>query len=183
MCGFLVNFSSIRYFSVNFILFFPIVDFIEKAKILLGRIKATKEKSHPEIENFLSLLKIYSIKDVGNKRDITIKIEDFHCAMTQTLGFSIKSFLGSDSTLFNPGPGTNFIYEISIPNNTAIDVEKFNAETYNLTPRISQRLKKLIEDYNAEIVFSKTLPVLPYGVSFQTAVLNSSNANESGVFF
>lgn len=134
---------------------FPIVDFIEKAKILLGRIKATKEKSHPEIENFLSQLKIYSIKDVGNKRDITIKIEDFHCAMTQTLGFSIKSFLGSDSTLFNPGPGTNFIYEISIPNNTAIDVEKFNAETYNLTPRISQRLKKLIEDYNAEIVFSK----------------------------
>lgn len=134
---------------------FPIIDFVEKAKVLLERIKTTTETKHPEIEDFLSQLKIYSIKDVGNKRDITIKIEDFHCAMTQTLGFSIKSFLGSDSTLFNPGKGTNFIYEILIPNNITIDLDKFNKETYNLSPRISQRLNKLINDYKAEIVFSK----------------------------
>ena len=133
---------------------FPIIDFVEKAKALLERLKTTREKSHPEIEIFLSQLRIYSIKDVGHKRDITIKIEDFHCAMTQTLGFSIKSFLGSDSTLFNPGAGTNFIYEIRTPN-LAIDVNKFNAETYGFTPRISERLKKLINAYKAEIVFSK----------------------------
>lgn len=133
---------------------FPIIDFVKKAKALLERLKTTREKSHPEIETFLSQLRIYSIKDVGHKRDITIKIEDFHCAMTQTLGFSIKSFLGSDSTLFNPGAGTNFIYEIRTPN-LIIDVNKFNAETYGLTPRISERLKKLINDYKAEIVFSK----------------------------
>lgn len=133
---------------------FPIIDFVKKAKALLERLKTTREKSHPEIEAFLSQLRIYSIKDVGHKRDITIKIEDFHCAMTQTLGFSIKSFLGSDSTLFNPGAGTNFIYEIRTPN-LAIDVDKFNADTYSLTPRISERLKKLINDYKAEIVFSK----------------------------
>lgn len=133
---------------------FPIIDFVKNAKALLERLKTTKEKGHPEIETFLSQLRIYSIKDVGHKRDITIKIEDFHCAMTQTLGFSIKSFLGSDSTLFNPGAGTNFIYEIRTPN-LIIDVNKFNAETYGLTPRISERLKRLINDYKAEIVFSK----------------------------
>ena len=36
---------------------FPIVDFVEKAKVLLERLKKTREKSHPEIENFLSQLK------------------------------------------------------------------------------------------------------------------------------
>ena len=134
---------------------FPIIDFVEKAKALLERLKTTREKSHPEIEGFLSQLKISSIKDVGHKRDITIKIEDFHCAMTQTLGFSIKSFLGSDSTLFNPGAGTNFIYEIQFPEGKSIDVDEFNRKTYNQSPRISSRLKSLINDYKAEIVFQK----------------------------
>ena len=33
---------------------FPIIDFVEKAKVLLERLKNTKEKSHPTIEAFLS---------------------------------------------------------------------------------------------------------------------------------
>ena len=134
---------------------FPIIKFAEMAKVLLNRIQNTTENKHPEITNYLAELKIYSIKDVGHKRDITIKIEDFHCAMEQTLGFSIKSFLGSDSTLFNPGAGTNFIYEICFPENVQIDVDAFNRETYELSPRIPGRLKKLINDYNAELVFRK----------------------------
>lgn len=134
---------------------FPIVEFIEKAKALLERLKKTKEKSHPTIEVFLSQLRVSSIKDYGHKRDITIKIEDFHCGMAQTLGFSIKSFLGSDSTLFNAGAGTNFIYEIRFPENSDIDVDAFNADTYKQTPRIPSRLKSLINDYKAEVVFQK----------------------------
>lgn len=123
--------------------YFPIIEFVSKAQILLNRVKTTRDKSHQEIEDFLSQIKIHSIKDIGHKRDITIKIEDFHCAMTQTLGFSIKSFLGSNSTLFNAGAGTNFIYEIQIPQNKKIDVDEFNAITYHLSPRISERLKSL----------------------------------------
>lgn len=134
---------------------FPIIDFVEKAKVLLERLKNTKEKSHPTIEAFLSQLKVSSIKDYGHKRDITVKIEDFHCGMAQTLGFSIKSFLGSDSTLFNAGAGTNFIYEIRFPDNSKIDIDAFNADTYKQTPRIPSRLKSLINDYKAEIVFQK----------------------------
>ena len=134
---------------------FPIIKFVDKAKELLSRIQNSTDKKHPEITSFLADLKIYSIKDVGHKRDITIKIEDFHCAMKQTLGFSIKSFLGSDSTLFNPGAGTNFIYEICLPDGVQIDVDTFNKETYNLTPRISKRLNKLISEYKAEIIFKK----------------------------
>lgn len=133
---------------------FPIIKFAEKAKSLLQRIKTTRDKSHPEIETFLSDIHVFSIKDVGHKRDITIKIEDFHCAMTQTLGFSIKSFLGSDSTLFNAGAGTNFIYEIKLPDETVINIDSFNQETYVKTPRIPVRLQTLIDEYKAEIAFS-----------------------------
>ena len=53
------------------------------------------------------------------------------------------------------GAGTNFIYEIRFPENTEIDVDVFNAETYELSPRIPSRLKSLINDYGAEIVFQK----------------------------
>ena len=132
---------------------FPIITFAEKAQALLQRLKTTRETQHQEIEDFLSQIRVFSIKDVGHKRDITIKIEDFHCAMTQTLGFSIKSFLGSNSTLFNAGAGTNFIYEIQLPDGCAIDVDAFNRETYEMSPRIPSRLLKLLQDYNAKIVF------------------------------
>ena len=61
--------------------------------------------------------------------------------------------LQSDSMLFNAGAETNFIYEIQHPDNTNIDVDAFNRETYGITPRISTRLLKLVEDYNAQIIF------------------------------
>ncbi len=94
-----------------------------------------------------------SIKDVGHNRDITIKIEDFHTGMPQTLGFSIKSFLGSDSTLFNPGPGTNFIFEAVLPEGKTIDCDEFNSRTYPISGRLAARLKSLVKDYNVSIEF------------------------------
>lgn len=92
----------------------------------------------------MSKLEISSIKDVGHKRDITISIEDFHNGMAQTLGFSIKSFLGKQSTLFNPGAGTNFIYKVDFPENVSVDCDSFNAETYNGMPsKIAARISKI----------------------------------------
>lgn len=135
---------------------FPVVDFIKKANQLLNELKATTSMKHPEITDFLSQLKIYSIKDVGHKRDITIKIEDFHNGMPQTLGFSIKSFLGANSTLFNPAPGTNFIYEVIPPEGVEIDVDKFNADTYPIRGRIAARIQSLLHDFNCSIAFVKT---------------------------
>ena len=61
--------------------------------------------------------------------------------------------LQPDSTLFNAGAGTNFIYEIQLPDGCAIDVDAFNRETYEMSPRIPSRLLKLLQDYNAKIVF------------------------------
>ena len=134
---------------------YPIITFAEKANLLLELIKNSTGRSFqlPPIASFLQELRVSSIKDVGHNRDITIKIEDFHSGIHQTLGFSIKSLLGGNSTLFNPGPGTNFIFEAVLPEGETIDCEEFNRRTYPLRGRIKSRLKSLVEDYNAKLEF------------------------------
>ena len=94
-----------------------------------------------------------SVKDVGHNRDITIKIEDFRTGMPQNLGFSIKSFLGGNSTLFNAGSGTNFIYEVILPEGEKVNCDDFNRRTYSNSGRLAARLKSLKEDYKADILF------------------------------
>lgn len=133
---------------------FPIGTFIQKTAELLEGLKSTGGGRYPEITAFLSELKVYSIKDIGHKRDITIRIEDFHCGMVQTLGFSIKSFLGANSTLFNAGAGTNFIYEVCLPYGVEIDVDKFNSATYPEKNRISARVISLKDKYKADFKFA-----------------------------
>ena len=134
---------------------YPISVFAQKADNLLELIKSTSGRSFqlPPIASFLKELRVESIKDVGHNRDITIKIEDFHTGMPQTLGFSIKSFLGGDSTLFNAGPGTNFIFEAVLPKGKTIDCDEFNRNTYPITGRLRARIKSLVEDYGATIKF------------------------------
>lgn len=118
--------------------------FAENADLLLRNLKLNSSSKHPETEKFLEELKVYSIKDVGHKRDITITIEDFHCSMAQTLGFSIKSFIGAKSTLFNPGAGTNFIYRVEFPSDVKIDCDEFNRYTYDGKPnKIAYRLAEI----------------------------------------
>lgn len=129
--------------------------FAKNADILLDGLQHQKGRvaSYPCTQSFMKELKISSIKDIGHKRDITISIEDFHNGISQTLGFSIKSFIGKQSTLFNPGPGTNFIYQITFPDGVNIDCDKFNAETYaGLPGKISARLAK-IEELGGTISF------------------------------
>lgn len=136
---------------------YPICIFAEKADSLLQLIKNAKGRSFqlPPIASFLKDLRVTSVKDVGHNRDITIKIEDFRTGMPQTLGFSIKSFLGGNSTLFNAGSGTNFIYEVIFPNGKKINCDEFNRRTYSNTGRLAARLKMLKEDYKADFVFRR----------------------------
>ena len=126
-------------------------DFEKNSKLLFSYLKSKKGRSFqfPDIEKFLSEIRVYSVKDVGHKRDITIKIQDFHCGLQQTLGFSIKSLIGQASTLFNPGPGTNFIYKISFKEPVLFDLERFNRETYVIHVRLTK-----LEEMGATIEFA-----------------------------
>ena len=93
-------------------------DFVIQARQLLRDIKSATAPAFPlpNTERFMqsihcSVLKAKSV----DKSDIRIVIHDLRTGMTPLLGFSIKSQLGSASTLLNPGKTTNFTYIIKKP--------------------------------------------------------------------
>lgn len=108
----------------------PITTFKEKALFLLNRIKKSKDRtfSVPEIEEFMQSINCISLKASSTaKTDITIVVHDQRTNQQPTLGFSIKSQLGSPSTLLNAGRTTNFIYKIDNVNLTSEEIEQINS--------------------------------------------------------
>jgi len=94
----------------------PIHEFRTKALFLLTAIKENRERtfSVPEIEEFMKSINCLSLKASStSKTDITIVVHDQRTKQEPTLGFSIKSQLGSPSTLLNAGKTTNFIFIIN----------------------------------------------------------------------
>ncbi|MEJ8817405.1 HpaII family restriction endonuclease [Lacibacter sp. H407] len=123
--------------------------FIREAKKLFKSIKQGKGNafSISAVESFLQSISITQLKTKSvEKADIILVIHDTNTATTPKLSFSIKSLIGKEPTLLNPGPGTNFIYKI-IPSNggKSIDVAKFNKATI-AKPKITNRINKLISD-------------------------------------
>ena len=107
-----------------------ISEFKQKAKFLLEKIKENKERtfSIPEIEAFMQSINCMSLKAGSTaKTDITIVVHDQRTNQQPTLGFSIKSQLGSPSTLLNAGKTTNFIFKISNVKLTASQIEDINS--------------------------------------------------------
>ena len=105
-------------------------EFKEKAKFLLEKIKTNKERtfSIPEIEDFMQSINCLSLKaSSSSKTDITIIVHDQRTNQQPTLGFSIKSQLGSPSTLLNAGKTTNFIFKISNLELDALEIEIINS--------------------------------------------------------
>lgn len=109
-------------------------------------------------ENLLDFLQSIDIDTLkaksSDKSDITIQIHDYMTGNTPTLGFSIKSMIGQKSTLFNAGPGTNFIFEIWHQDDVEIDVDTFNRLTYTSGSKIKQRILEL-ETLNYNFDFLK----------------------------
>ncbi len=130
------------------ILSIRIEEFKSKAKLLLAKIKESKSSSFvvPEIEEFLSQIKCSSLKAGSSvKTDIRIVVHDLKTNLQPELGFSIKSQLGSPSTLLNAGKTTNFIYELKG------DISRNDAESINLIEtrgKIKARIEKIYsQDY------------------------------------
>ncbi len=98
----------------NILLKLPMSEFEAKAKILLDNIKKSDSTfSVPVIEDFMNIIHCTKVKaDSLDKSDISLVLHDCKTLREELFGFSIKSRLGSASTLLNPGKTTNFIYEI-----------------------------------------------------------------------
>ena len=93
-------------------------DLMKESAMLLEKIKDTAHKKQgafaiPDTECFMRKIGCSKLKaPSGDKADIHIIIHDLRTGMTPLLGFSIKSQLGSASTLLNAGETTNIRYRI-----------------------------------------------------------------------
>lgn len=121
----------------------PISEFKVYARKLYLEIKKTQSRSFsiPFLEDFLKKFECKTIKaKSSNKSDIKIVIHDRNIGSLVKAGFSIKSQLGSPSTLLNPGKTTNFIFQLvnKIPKETEI-------KTINLLDEFKIKLAYLNE--------------------------------------
>ena len=101
-------------------------ELVNKADYLYNAVKnivsRDRKFSVPEIEDYLTELRFSQPKvpklpkDIeatyGKKTDIIITLQDSSDRAVSTTGFSIKSHLGSSSSLFNSAMASNFLYEI-----------------------------------------------------------------------
>ncbi len=123
-----------------------IKEFKEKALFLLNTIKENIEGtfSIPEIEKFMQSINCFSLKASSSaKTDITIVVHDQRTNQQPTLGFSIKSQLGSPSTLLNAGKTTNFIFKI----NGRLE----NEEVARINSLTVKRGKRLLTDLRGRV--------------------------------
>ena len=133
-----------------------ISEFKQKAKFLLEKIKENKERtfSVPEIEEFMQSINCISLKASSTaKTDITIVVHDQRTNQQPTLGFSIKSQLGSPSTLLNAGKTTNFIFKISNVKLTPLQIEGINS--ISSRSKIMDRINSVL-DSKGQFNFVKT---------------------------
>ncbi|MDY7396415.1 HpaII family restriction endonuclease [Aureibaculum sp. 2210JD6-5] len=134
----------------------PISDFKQKAIFLLNAIKANNERtfSVPLIEEFMKSINCFSLKASSSaKTDITIIVHDQRTNQEPVLGFSIKSQLGSPSTLLNAGKTTNFIYKIIGVNLAENDIKQINS--IDSRSKIMDRIVK-IQSKSGKFEFVKT---------------------------
>lgn len=93
----------------------PCEEFESIANYLYAQILDAKTTSFTSefTENFLDKISVDTLKAKSeDKSDICVKIHDINTGYENFQGFSIKSRLGSPSTLINAGKTTNFIYEV-----------------------------------------------------------------------
>lgn len=118
--------------------------FMKESESLLKIIKESKKPAFeiPSAESFMGKIGCTKLKAPSkDKADIHIIIHDLRTNMTPELGFSIKSQLGSASTLLNAGETTNIQYLISGQNLSDKDINEINAINDHL-PRMQALIDK-----------------------------------------
>ncbi|MDO5095339.1 MAG: HpaII family restriction endonuclease [Peptostreptococcaceae bacterium] len=128
-------------------------EFEIETEILLKEIGDKTSKGAFSIEktqNFMDKILCYKLSaPAADKSDITIKIIDINTGFSPTVGFSIKSELGSSPTLLNAGKTTNFIYKIIHEHSNLVleanEIYKVTASGKNHTD-VKGRINKIISE-------------------------------------
>lgn len=107
----------------------PEQKFLQEADILFKEMNSSHDSpafSASKTEYFITSLGCESIKAPSiDKTDISLKIHDSQTGYESVCGFSIKSQIGSPSTLLNATRATNFTYKVNGLNEK--DIEEVNA--------------------------------------------------------
>lgn len=123
--------------------------FESKARQLLEEIKKKRSKPElrngtfvlPQIEAFMNQALTYSIKaGSANKTDLSVEILDHRTSQEQKRGFSIKSQLGSPSTLFNAS-GINSCFRYHLESESMSEILEVN--NIDSKSKIQDRVIKL----------------------------------------
>jgi len=118
--------------------------FMEESRSLLDAIKSNSKRAFeiPSAECFMSEIGCTKLKaPSGYKADIHIVIHDLRTNMTPELGFSIKSQLGSPSTLLNAGESTNITYLVTGGYISDVELDTINSIKDHL-PRMAAIIEK-----------------------------------------
>lgn len=112
-----------------------ISEFKTNAELLLEAIQNVKTKKGAfevkNVESFITKIKCVTTKAKStDKADIFLIVHDAKVGSDPKLGFSIKSQLGSPSTLVNASNATNFIYKLSGHKLTDEEKEVFHSFKY-----------------------------------------------------
>lgn len=105
------------YFNGKKYIELPKDEFNTESILLFNELKNKKSKgtfSVERTESFMNKILCYKLSaPASDKSDIRMKILDINTGYSPTVGFSIKSEVGSAPTLLNAGKTTNFIYKIT----------------------------------------------------------------------
>lgn len=117
---------------------------IENLTLMLEKIpEGCRAFQIPECEQFLNTIFIEKLKaDSQHKQDIDMQIHDVNTGISPVCGFSIKSYLGANPTLINPGKSTNFIYDVIGCNDEIMNV----VNSINTRTKIIDRIAYLLEN-------------------------------------
>lgn len=82
----------------------------------------------PEADRIMEKMHITKVKASSSKKvDLTMQIHDINTGFKPIVGFSVKSHIGSPSTLLNAGKNTRFTYEIfGIDDNIMNEINAIN---------------------------------------------------------
>jgi len=110
----------------------PIEDFTRQADSLLSVIKrgggGKRSFDVPEVWEFAKGVGCNALKAKSDdKADIRLMVHSAFSPRDEIFGFSIKSRLGSPSTLLNASTETNFVYEVKNHTFSSEEVDKFNS--------------------------------------------------------
>lgn len=128
-------------------------EFSEEASILYREIlHGTGSFNIPHAESFLNGIKLKRLAAPSTDiTDIKMELHDTNTGINQTMGFSIKSYIGGAPTLLNASGATNFIYEVlGIDHKTANKINNISTRA-KIVDRISA-----ISDNGGELRYCKT---------------------------